>query len=124
MRAARKVDGDTVAMKSEVAEAPIPEPVPAAPLAKESAAAESAMRAEAASPTPLLWKEQSFDLVDGTWRQSDYADETLTKIAIPSPEWNTLLDQHPDLAALCDREEPVIVKLGDVWYSIAKVPAE
>jgi hypothetical protein len=122
MQAARKVDRDTLAMKSEVAEAPMPAP-PAAPLAKESAVAESAMRAEAASPAPLLWKEQTFNLIDGTWRQSDYADESLTKIAIPSPAWNTMLDQHPDLAALCDRVEPVIVKLDKVWYSISKVPA-
>lgn len=122
MKAARKVDGDTIALKSEAVEAALPEPT-VAPLAKESAAAGTAMRAEVASPAPLLWREQTFHLTDGTWRQSNYADETLTKIAIPSPEWNALLDQHPDLAALCDREEPVIVKLGEVWYSIAKAPA-
>jgi hypothetical protein len=124
MQAARRVDRDTLAMKSEAAEAPMTEPVAAAPLAKESAVAESAMRAEIASPAPLLWKDQTFDYVDGTWRQSDYADESLTKIAIPSQAWNALLDQHPDLAALCDRDEAVIVKLGEVWYSISKVPAE
>lgn len=123
MKAARKVDSDAVALKSEAAEAPTPESAEV-PLAKESAVAESAMRAKEVLPAPLLWKEQTFNLVDGTWRRSDYADETLTKIAIPSPAWNALLDQHPDLAALCDRDEPVIVKLDKVWYSISKVPAE
>lgn len=94
----------------------------------ESNAAEAAdsvapAAAPPASPAPaasLRWNNLEFTLVDGTWRQSGYAGETLTKITIPSPEWNALLDQHAGLNVLCDRDEPVVVKLGDVWYVIAK----
>lgn len=146
---ARRADQDAIALKSEAAELPMPEATAPA-LAEENAVAESAMRAKeapsapaeavenegvrkakmAASPPPaaaappanLRWKDQTFDLADGTWRQAGYAGEALTKIEIPSKAWNALLDQHSDLAALCEREEPVIVKLGDVWYTIAKTP--
>jgi hypothetical protein len=94
----------------------------------ESTAAEVAdaaipAAAPPASPAPvnaLRWNNIEFTLTDGTWRQAGYAGETLTKVTIPSKEWNGLLDRHTDLNLLCDRDEPVIVKLGDVWYTIAK----
>ncbi len=142
---ARRTGSDSVALKSAPAESD-PPALGVADRDKEERAtsrsdmrsqttesapaevADSAMPAAAppAAPAPmnvLRWNELEFTLADGTWRQAGYAGETLTKIVIPSPEWNGLLDRHTDLNTLCDRDEPVIVKLDDVWYSIAKAPA-
>lgn len=83
---------------------------------------ETAASAAPAPPAPLTWHEQTFKLADGTWRQENYAGEPVTKIAIPSEAWNALLDKHPDLAKLCERAEPVIVKLGETWYRFARTP--
>lgn len=91
---------------------------------KESEAApESAATTAPAPPASITWHDQNFKLIDGIWRQDSYADEALVKVAIPSDAWNTVLDLHPDLAKLCDRVEPVIVKLGDVWYQFTTTPA-
>ncbi len=141
---ARRTASDTVALKSAPAESDEAALGVATREKEERAVSRSAMRSQTtesapaevadsaipaaappASPAPvtsLRWNDLEFTLTEGTWRQAGYAGETLTKIAIPSPEWNGLLDQHPNLSALCDRDEPVIVKLGDVWYMTAKAP--
>ena len=139
---ARRTAGGTVALKSAPAESDQPALGVANRDKEERVVSRSAMRSQAtesapaevadsampaaappASPAPvtsLRWNDLEFTLTDGTWRQADYAGETLTKVTIPSPEWNGLLDRHTDLNTLCDRDEPLIVKLGEVWYAIAK----
>ncbi len=141
---ARCTGSDTVALKSAPAESDQPALGVANQDKEERVVSRSAMRSQAtesasaevadsaipaaappASPARmnvLRWNDIEFTLVDGTWRQAGYAGETVAKVSIPSPEWNGLLDRHTDLNTLCDRDEPVIVKLGDLWYSIAKAP--
>ncbi len=141
---ARRTAGDSVALKSAPAESDPPALGVADRDKEERVVSRSAMRSQTtesapaevadsaipaaappASPAPvnvLRWNELEFTLTDGTWRQAGYAGEAVTKVSIPSPEWNGLLDRHTDLNTLCDRDEPVIVKLGDLWYSIAKAP--
>jgi len=125
-----------VAALSAPAEAPAPEPVPetmalsapaAAPPAmveNESAARRMKSTTAPATEAPVLWRDRSFNLADGVLTESTWTDEPTTTITIPSDAWNGLLGQHPDLAALCDREEPVIVRLDDSWYRIARQAAE
>ncbi|MBL7645793.1 MAG: zf-HC2 domain-containing protein [Candidatus Hydrogenedentes bacterium] len=141
---ARRTASDAVALKSAPAESDQPALGVANRDKEERVVSQSAMRSEAtesapavvadsampaaappASPAPvtlLRWNDLEFTLSGGTWRQAGYAGETLTKVSIPSPEWNGLLDRYTALNTLCDRDEPVIVKLGEVWYSIAKAP--
>ncbi len=140
----RRTTSDTVALKSAPAESDQPVLGAASREKEERAVSEPGMRSQTtesapaevadsavpaaappAAPAPmnlLRWNDLEFTLTEGTWRQTGYAGETLTKVSILSPEWNGLLDRYTDLNTLCDRDEPVIVKLGEVWYSIAKAP--
>lgn len=134
---AEKQEMDAAAL-SAPAEAPAPEPVPetmalsapaAAPPANlENESAARMMKAAAApaieAPAPILWRERTFNLADGVLTESTWTNEPTTAVTIPSDAWNGLLDQHPDLATLCDREEPVVVKLDEIWYRIARQAAE
>jgi anti-sigma factor RsiW len=93
---------------------------------EESATTAAKMATEEAPAPPATrrWHEQNFTLRDGAWHQEGYSSEPLTKISIPSTAWSSLLEKNVDLATLCEREEPVIVKLGDVWYEMVKLPAK
>tara|TARA_R110001592_G_scaffold36239_8_gene122178 strand:+ start:137 stop:1324 length:1188 start_codon:yes stop_codon:yes gene_type:complete len=68
---------------------------------------------------PIQWNDRKFELRGDTLTQSDFRDETLVDIAIPSDAWNTLLDNHPDLIQLMKKAKKAIVSLDERWYRIS-----
>lgn len=131
---AEKRDINAAAL-SAPAEAPVPDagtapapeamalsaPATAPPVNLESEGAARMMKSPAAeAPAPILWRERAFNLAEGVLSESTWTGEATTDITIPSEAWNELLDTYPDLVTLCDREEPVVVKLDDIWYRIAR----
>jgi len=71
-----------------------------------------------AAPATLRWRERTFTLKDGAWRERGFDGEARTRITIPSAAWNALLDEHPDLNKLITQKEPVIVRLDQRWYEL------
>ena len=74
----------------------------------------------------ITWRERTFRHAGGLWRESGYAGERRTRIAIPSTAWNALLDTHPDLNKLVEAAAPVVVRLDKTWYEFrrAETPPE
>ena len=70
------------------------------------------------SPSRMQWREQRFSLIDDVLTQSDYSQETLVEVPVPSEAWTKLLDAHPDLTQLVDASHAVIVRLDETWYRI------
>lgn len=105
----------TAVMKTDAGDVPLEDKT-------ENAAPDKGLESKDESDIPPArqWRKRSFALQDGIWREDGYADEPLTKIAIPSKAWNELLDRFTDLNKLCSPPEPVIVRLDKKWYEIRR----
>lgn len=116
--------------KNESANAPPAEPeamayadeassdVPQRTLQKRRMQDETDIGSVVQSPSPMQWRDQGFSLIDGVLTQSDYGQETLAQVPVPSEAWTKLLDAHPDLTQLVDASHDVIVRLDETWYHI------
>lgn len=106
----------------EKADRPLAKAMASEPPKYEETSPERLALSTMAVPQSFLWRELTFTLTDGIWQQAGHGNEAITPVAIPSSAWNTLLDQYPDLTKLCDRDEPVLVKLADTWYQFTRTP--
>lgn len=95
-----------------------PSDVPQSALLKRRMQDEADLRSVVQSPSPMQWREKRFSLIEGVLTQSDYGQETLAEVPVPSEAWTKLLDAHPDLTQLVDASHDVIVRLDETWYRI------